>query len=294
MHKREYIAGAITIILAICLLSMWGYNLLHTLYEEHTAIVNGTPITYLIKGKPTGKPVLLLHGNGGSHKDLYVMTDLLAQAGYLVWAPDSRGQGANPPLSEYHYADMADDMYHFVQEVIKPYYNRPHTAQAVYYKVSELTAALITSCENISRRDNALVPPAVFGWSDGGIIALMTEVNYPGTWSAIITSGANINPDCGAWDIEAERANPADTSALYRMMLYEPQMTAQDMASIQCPALIVAGENDLISLEHTHLIGDNIPNGQVMIVRGADHGSHIEHSPKMGRIVVDYLKQINY
>jgi alpha-beta hydrolase superfamily lysophospholipase len=36
-------------------------------------------------------------------------------AGYCVYALDSRGHGEtganNPPIKEFHYADMADDVY---------------------------------------------------------------------------------------------------------------------------------------------------------------------------------------
>ena len=294
MNKREIIAAIVTVVLIVFMLAQWAFKLFHTLHEQHTVVINGVSITYLVKGNPKGKPILLLHGNGGSHKDLYVMTDLLAQAGYLVWAPDSRGQGQNPPVEEYHYSDMADDMHQFVQQVINPYYALSGASSKDFFNQVTKSAPTLISGSGTAPVALPDLKPAVFGWSDGGIIALMTEVKYPGTWEAIITSGANICPDCGVWDLEQERANPKDTSALYMMMLYEPDMTVEDMQSIQCPCLIVAGENDLISLEHTHLIGDNIPNGEVMIIKGADHGSHILHNPKMGRIVVDYLKKIEY
>ena len=115
--------------------------------------VNGVELFYAAEG--SGKPVILLHGNGGSHNSLETTTRQLAQAGYLVYAIDSRGQGANKKLDEYHYKDMAEDVYQFI-------------------------------------RQKNLVKPAVFGYSDGGIIALQLEVMYPGTLGAIATGGANI------------------------------------------------------------------------------------------------------
>lgn len=115
--------------------------------------VNGTELFYAAEG--AGKAVILLHGNGGSHNDLETTTRQLAQAGYTVYALDSRGQGANPPLAEYHYKDMAEDVRQFIAA-------------------------------------KGLTKPAVFGFSDGGIIALQLEVMHPGTFSAIATGGANI------------------------------------------------------------------------------------------------------
>ena len=77
--------------------------------------VNGVNIVYQVQGNTHGLPVILLHGNGGKHDDLSVMVNQLDSAGYLVYALDSRGQGANAPLSEYHYTDMAEDVFSFIQ-----------------------------------------------------------------------------------------------------------------------------------------------------------------------------------
>lgn len=264
MNTREIIASFLTFGLIFCLI-IWYLIRPYTLHTElqHTTL-NGVDITYAIRGYTYGKPVVLLHGNGGSHHDLDIITRILADAGYRVYTPDSRGQGANAPLDEYHYEDMADDIYLFVNQVIKPYYTR-----------------------NFNK-------PAVFGWSDGGIIALLSEVKYPGTWSAIITSGANINPDCGIWDLESEREHPTYDSPLYKMMLYEPDITPSELATIQCPCLIAAGEYDAIDIEHTRLIANSILNGEVLIIEGADHGSHITNSTEMGKAILNYLKKIHY
>lgn len=124
-------------------------------YSSYTDVaqVNGVSLFYAAEG--CGKPVILLHGNGGSHNDLETTQRGLAQAGYMVYAIDSRGQGANARLNEYHYKDMATDVYEFIKM-------------------------------------KGLDKPVVFGFSDGGIIALQLEVMYPGTLGAIVTGGANI------------------------------------------------------------------------------------------------------
>ena len=85
-------------------------------YVSYTdyAQVNGVELFYAAEG--SGKPVILLHGNGGSHNSLETTTRQLAQAGYLVYAIDSRGQGANKKLDEYHYKDMAEDIYQFLRQ----------------------------------------------------------------------------------------------------------------------------------------------------------------------------------
>lgn len=227
-------------------------------YESYTdtAQVNGTSIFYAAEG--AGKAVILLHGNGGSHNDLETTQRDLAQAGYMVYALDSRGQGANARLSEYHYKDMATDVYEFI-------------------------------------KTKGLEKPAVFGFSDGGIIALQLEVMYPGTLGAIATGGANIFVK-GALVPEFEQgflAQPTD-EPLVKMMQNEPTMTPQDMQTIQAPSLIISGEHDLILEDHTRLIGENIPDARVKIIPGEDHGSYICNSPKLAALLLDFFNEIGY
>lgn len=227
-------------------------------YESYTdtAQVNGTSIFYAAEG--AGKAVILLHGNGGSHNDLETTQRDLAQAGYMVYALDSRGQGANARLSEYHYKDMATDVYEFI-------------------------------------KTKGLEKPAVFGFSDGGIIALQLEVMYPGTLGAIATGGANIFVK-GALVPEFEQgflAQPTD-EPLVKMMQNEPTMTPQDMQTIQAPSLIMSGEHDLILENHTRLIGENIPDARVKIIPGEDHGSYICNSPKLAALLLDFFNEIGY
>ena len=227
-------------------------------YESYTdtAQVNGTSIFYAAEG--AGKAVILLHGNGGSHNDLETTQRDLAQAGYMVYALDSRGQGANARLSEYHYKDMATDVYEFI-------------------------------------KTKGLEKPAVFGFSDGGIIALQLEVMYPGTLGAIATGGATIFVK-GSLFPEFEQgflAQPTD-EPLVKMMQNEPTMTPQDMQTIQAPSLIMSGEHDLILEDHTRLIGENIPDARVKIIPGEDHGSYICNSPKLAALLLDFFNEIGY
>lgn len=231
-------------------------------YDEIANIdVNGVNIVYQVKGHSKDKPVVLLHGNSGSHEQLSVLVEQLDSAGYLVYALDSRGQGANAPVAEYHYADMAEDVFEFIEEI-------------------------------------GLDKPAIFGWSDGGNIALQMEVLHPGTAGAIITAGANIFPSGVRADVwghfQKELAQKDSIPPLTKMMYVEPLMTWEDMHKIACPALIIAGEFDMIEESHTLQIANEIAQGEALILPGEDHGSFVYKSRKIGNIVLDYLNKLQY
>lgn len=231
-------------------------------YQSYTDTIslNGQDIFYAVEGK--GRPVILLHGNGGSHNDLETMQRQLAQAGYTAYALDSRGQGANKPLPEYHYKDMARDVYAFIRTI-------------------------------------GLQRPAVYGWSDGGIVALELESMFPGTCSLLVTSGANITVE-GAIseqlfaEIFGTDDNIDSLPPLVRMMRLEPNMTPDDMQRIRIPVLVCAGEHDLILPAHTQHIVDCLPSAEKRIIPGEDHGSYIWHNPMMGNILIEYLKRQKY
>lgn len=231
-------------------------------YESYTDTFehDGLKMFYAVEGK--GKPVILIHGNGGSHNDLETAQRQLAQAGYKVYAMDSRGQGANEKLTEYHYKDMAEDVLAFIKA-------------------------------------KGIEKPAVYGWSDGGIVALELESMHPGTCSLLVTSGANITATNAIdekmfKDIFGTNENTDSMPPLVKMMYLEPNMTKDDMAKITIPVLVCAGEHDLILPEHTKLIAESLPHGEMKIVKGEDHGSYIWHNPMMGNILIEYLKKNNY
>ncbi len=227
-------------------------------YESYTNTiwVNGVSIFYAVEGR--GKPLILLHGNGGSHNDLETTIHQMAQAGYKVYAIDSRGQGANAPLAEYHYADMAEDVYQFIKAL-------------------------------------GLERPAIFGWSDGGIVALEVELYNPGTASLLAISGANITPDgIGKETYRHMKEDNPNPAPLTRMMIYEPNISAERLGRIDCPVLVMAGQHDLIQEEHTRLIASSLPQGELCLVPGHDHGSHIYHNILLGNLLLPFLKKHFY
>lgn len=219
--------------------------------------VNGQNLLYSVRGPENGRPVVLMHGNGGSHKSMKTQSLQLSKAGYRVYVLESRGQGANEPLQEYHYADMAEDCWQFIVKL-------------------------------------GLEKPLVGGWSDGGINALLLEMAHPGTCGLLVAAGANLYPDCGEGFEEFKAWILEQGTPLAMMMLSEPDINPADLAAIKCPALITAGSKDLISVEHTTLIADSIPGSELRIFKNATHSSYIKRNPRLGRAMLDFMARNGY
>ncbi len=103
------------------------------------AIVNGLKLFYHKEG--SGRPVILLHGNGEDHTIFDVAIRDLARS-YTVYALDSRAHGKSDPVPSLTYREMAEDVAAFI-------------------------------------RQQGLEKPALVGFSDGGVVALLVALRWP-------------------------------------------------------------------------------------------------------------------
>ena len=219
-----------------------------------SVFVNGIILHYEVMGE--GRPVVLVHGNGEDHHIFDIEIAQLVKAGYQVYAPDSRGHGANASQPEYHYSNMAEDMYQFIRAM-------------------------------------RLEKPAFYGFSDGGIIGLTLITNHPDCVGALAISGTNLSPDglVPSFVEEYTAINKEENDPLITLMLTEPHIDPETLKKITVPVLVTAGENDLILQSETEKIADMIPNSTMIILEGEDHGSYIVNSEIMGELLIDFLSR---
>ena len=208
-----------------------------------------------------GRPIVLVHGNGEDHHLFDTEIRQLAEAGFTVYAPDSRGHGkstlvSDEPVTEYHYADMAEDIYQFIK--------------ALGFK-----------------------KPALYGHSDGGIIALLLEISHPGTLGIMAASGTNLSPQglIPSFIEEYSEINKKEEDPLITLMLTEPHIDPESLKKIRIPVLVTAGDNDLILRSETEKIAAALPDSEMVIVEDADHGSYIVDSEVMGKLLLGFLQR---
>ena len=202
--------------------------------------------------------MILLHGNGEDHSIFdELISSLMGGSGgdtYTIYAIDTRGHGLSATPHEYHYEDMAVDLINFTEAL----------------KISA---------------------PSVFGFSDGGVTALMAAAKRPGLFKKVIAAGANSSPKGLTLmaTLEIKRQYKKDGSPLTEMMLKEPDLAPSLLSQISCPVLLLAGSKDMVKEKDSKKIAAGIKESELRILPGEDHGSYVVHSDRCADIIREFF-----
>jgi pimeloyl-ACP methyl ester carboxylesterase len=230
--------------------------------EWHAVSIHGHRINYATRGD--GPTLVLLHGGGDSGEHSFArQLDILSERHHLV-APDQVGQGRTPDVSgALTYTGMMDD-----------------------------TAALLNRLH--------LKHVDVVGFSDGGILALMLAIRHPELIRRLVVSGVNIAPDgLNADDLEELRAtqNPKPRTIdeklahLWATSPTETELSVAMLARISQPVLLISGDRDAITLEHTLKIFHALPDAELCVLPGTDHATFSGRAEWLNPIINAFLER---
>src|ERR1043165_6908466 len=220
---------------------------------------NGVKIYYEIYGE--GKPVVLLHGNGGSIRGRAAFIEEFSKK-YKVIAFDNRCHGKSDCPSGYlTYEQMADD----VDKVLE------HLGIDSAY---------------------------IWGHSDGGIIGLLVAIHHPDKVKKLLASGANLRPDSTAVEPELfpllktfEKQAKVDSIhwKQFLLLVEQPHIPVSDLQKIKSDVLVMAGDRDAIRVEHTFEIFKNIPGALLCILPGTTHFVYSDRTQWFKEILYDFF-----
>lgn len=222
--------------------------------------INGVNLYYETYG--SGKPLVLLHGNGGSIKGGRNKIEYFKKH-FQVIAIDNRGHGKSvDPSPHLTYTQMAKDV-----------------------------AILLDSLH--------LDSVYVSGQSDGGILGLLLAINYPNKVSKVVTFGANMFPGKKAIPDVIDKmimdtlrlTKNFQTRRLFELMGQQPDITEKDLQKISCPFLLIFGDRDVIRLEHSLTMFYNIKKSNLFIMPGATHFGSIEKPELFNTVVMDFFNK---
>jgi pimeloyl-ACP methyl ester carboxylesterase len=226
------------------------------------APVNGLRLYYEVHGRrnPKQPPLVLLHGGGDTIETSFgQVLPALARTRQII-AFEQQGYG--------HTADIAD---------------RPFT----FEQSADDTAALLDHL-GIDRAD-------LLGFSNGGTIALQAAIRHPRVVRrlvAVSTFFRRSGGDAWFWDAmkNARLENmPMELQEAYRKVAPRPEnlRTFHDKAAqrmrdfadiadsairaITAPALVMAGDADVVRPEHAVELARLLPHARLAILPGTDH-----------------------
>jgi len=225
-----------------------------------SARIHGHAIYYAVRG--SGPTLVFLHGGGDSGEHSFVrQLDVFSEHHHIV-APDQMGQGRTPDVP----------------------------GPLTYTAMMEDTAELLRKLK-LRRVD-------VVGFSDGGILALMLAARHPEMVRRLVISGVNISPEgLRPEDLEELRASqiPKPTTIdekLAHLWLTSPtedELSLGLLATIGQPVLVISGDRDAITLEHTLKIFHALPDAELCVLPGTDHATFSGRSEWLNPIISAFL-----
>jgi pimeloyl-ACP methyl ester carboxylesterase len=237
---------------------------------------------YEVQG--SGRPLVLLHGGTATIDYSFAgMRPALAQR-WTTFAVEQQAHGHTADIDRpLRFEQMADD-----------------------------TAAALRQL-NIENAD-------VFGWSDGGNVALGLAIRHPDLVRKVVVFGTNANneglrPEVWAMIQQAaaqdeaagagetppglreahERAAPPGSTwpnlvakVMDQAVAFEGWSPAQ-LRAIRAPVLVMIGDQDIVRPEHAVEMYQLIPNAELAVLPGTDHFAPVSEAPQVTALVTAFL-----
>lgn len=219
----------------------------------------------------SGEPVVLLHGGLTDSRCFDGNLDQLA-SDFRLFLPDRRGHGRTPDMPGPITVElMARDTIAFLEDVVGG-------------------------------------PAKLAGYSAGGTVALQVALLRPDLVEKLVLVSAAFDPDGLLYKPSAGGELPEQILDAYgevspdgRDHLHvvvrkivdavatEASPTPSELRGVTCPTLVLAGDDDLVTLDHTIAMYRALPQAQLAVVPNASHLLLMEHPDLVNDIVATFL-----
>lgn len=249
-----------------------------TSLREYTTIGHPVPDTRVwheVHGE--GQPLVLLHGAFSGASSWGGQIPALVDAGWKVFVPERHGHGHSPDVTdEFHYADMATETIAYLDEIVGG-------------------------------------PAEIVGWSDGAVVAVLVALQRPDLVRHLVLIGQYYNSSgravggildaLDAADDEmmeffaAEYADESPDGADHFPVIFEktmamirsePEIDLGDLAAISAPTLVMQGDRDEVTLDHSREVVDAIGGARLCVLPGS-HLIPIEAPASVNAVIGDFL-----
>lgn len=243
-------------------------------HEQGHVTHDGACLWYASFG--SGSPVVLLHGGLGHSGNWGHQVPALMRAGHRVILIDSRGHGRSTrDARPFSYSLMASDVLAVMDHL---------------------------------RLDKA----AIVGWSDGACIGLILAMTAPARVARVFFFGCNMDPSGAkekpdatpmlqrcfrrhALDYARLSATPGEFEAFVEavglMMKTEPNVSADELSTIQVPVAIVQSEHDeFIKRAHAEYLARTIPGAELILLPDVSHFAPLQRPGQFNEAMLSFLR----
>ena len=259
--------------------------------ENHTVVVAGHRVHYVVEGLVGGPPVVLVHGLGGRAEDWRNLAPWLTQAGFRVYMPDLLGFGRSEKPADFSYSV-------------------PDEAEVVLGFLDAL----------------GLKQVDLEGWSMGGGIVQHLAFKHPERVRRLILIDAIGIDEKPVWDTRLfTPTTPAELDQLDALLMPNPpevpayvardilrisnerawivhraiatMLTGRDatdniLPQLKMPVLIVwGGEDRLIPLSQGARMHSLVPQSQMAVIPGCGHLVPVQCAGQVGPAMVEFEKR---
>lgn len=251
--------------------------------------------------------IILLHGNGEDHSIFNKLTEKLAN-NYTVYGIDSRNHGKSR-LTNNKSSASKNISYNDIAKDVAVFINKMGIKKPIIYGFSDggIVALIIginnKKWNNMGNNNNTSNDNNISNNRNRNsnknnkynIDSRNNRYNNGNLVSKLIIAGANIRPNgikrfwINIYKIQAYLTFNREKRKNLMMMLKEPNISNNELKQIEVDTLVLAGEKDVITYEHSEEIASNIKNSYLKILDNENHYSYIVNSDKSYEIVIDFL-----
>jgi pimeloyl-ACP methyl ester carboxylesterase len=223
-----------------------------------------------------GEPLVLLHGGFAGATSFFAQTPALIEAGYRVHVPERRGHAHTPDVEgRLSYSVMADDTIAYLeQEVDAP-------AHLVGWSDGAVVALLVAR-----RRPDLVARMVLIGqyYNSSGKVAgdeLVAYLNSPEAITFLRRGYDTVSPD-----------GPEHFSVVHdkmmNMITTEPEIALETLADITVPTLVLQGDRDEVTIEHSLAVVAALPEARLAVLPGT-HTLPVEHPELVNPLILSFL-----
>jgi pimeloyl-ACP methyl ester carboxylesterase len=243
---------------------------------EKTVDLGGTPTWYAEHGH--GEALVYLHGGFSDASELDPVLARYAER-FHVFTPERPGHGHTPDVpGPFDFEQNAADTAAFLDTVVGG------PADLVGYSDGATTALHVALARPDAVRRLVLISgqfhhdgllPDLFGDDPAAAAAGLAA-------SPLAARYAQISPD-------AADHFPVVAEKVLRMAMTRPTLDVSRLAEVRARTLVVSGDDDVVSLEHTLALYRGLPDAELAVVPGTSHVLILDKPDLVADLVLGFL-----